>query len=286
MALYERDYQQASYGGDQFGSGPGRGVFYGMPRPTGMVKILLIINVVAYVLQLLLPGRLEEFFAVRGNTPLLAAQLWRLITFQFLHSPNNAMHLLFNMLGLYFLGIALERTWGPVRFLKFYLICGAVGGAIYTLTNLLGIIPGSHLIGASGGVLGLMVACAIMFPQFKVILILFPVPIRFAATLITVLYVLNVLARGHNAGGDVCHLGGMATAFIWVMGRFWFANQLSAVAGNIARQRQIKQSQEKNRSNYEVDRILAKVHDQGIQSLTPAERRTLQRASEQRKHGA
>jgi len=204
--------------------GGGRSVGFWLPRPTPMVKYLLIINVVVYVLQIVSQGRVVDLFAASGSTTSLSLQVWRLITFQFLH--GSIMHLLFNMLGIFFLGPPLETHWGSKRFLRFYLTCGVVGGFLYVCASkFFGLFMGAWLIGASGGVLGLLVACAIMFPQFVVILFIFPVPIRFAAFLFTGLYLLNVLTElfqpgsGSNAGGDLCHLGGMAAGFLWIKGK-------------------------------------------------------------------
>ena len=250
----------------------------GLPRVSPVVKYLLIINIAVFVCQFIFRGWLEEFFAATGTPPVAAFQLWRLITFQFLHSTALLRHILFNMLGLFFLGPILERSWGSKRFLTFYLISGAVGGAVYVLAALFGAF-GGHLIGASGGVLALLVACAVLFPHFRVILLIFPVPIRFAAVLFTALYAFNVLRDGFNAGGDLCHLGGMATGFIWVMARPYLtrARQTHHTA---ARQRH---HQSLAALQAEVDRILAKVHQQGIQSLTPREKETLRQATEQQK---
>jgi len=263
-------YRQQQPGGFGHGGLPS----FGLPRPTQMIKYLLIANVVVFFLQLIFRGRLELAFAATGARPW---QLWRLVTFQFLHA--GPIHLLFNMIGLYFLGRILEQSWGPKKFLVFYLTCGVVGGALYVLANALGWLGGVLLLGASGGVLGLLAACAVLFPQITVILILFPMPIRTAAFLLTALYFLMVVSSGDNAGGDLCHLGGMATGFLWVTGRPYLqAWRMKKREGTY--QRQVAQREQ---LQYEVDRILAKVHDQGIRSLTRREKQILQRATEEKK---
>lgn len=249
---------------------------FGLPKPTPVVKYLLIINLVIFVLQCFSKGKLENAFAATGYSTLHVLQVWRLITFQFLHDTHDLLHLVFNMLGIFFLGPTLERSWGSKRFLRFYLLCGLVGGLIYVLANRFGWIGGMYLIGASGGVLGLLVACAILFPHFVVFLFIFPVPIRFAAILFTILYLLNVIRGGVNAGGDICHLGGMATGFLWVMGRPYLAGRRQQKQqGAFERKRQQQAAEQ-----YEVDRILAKVHEKGIHSLSRREKQILQRATE------
>jgi len=281
MSFQDRGYYQNEGGG--YGGG-GYGLFAGMPSPSPMVKRLLVINIGIFALQFLTIDILrlfprdafERLFAATGTPGLTAVQVWRLLTFQFLHA--NFIHLLFNMLGLFFLGPVLERSWGSRSFIKMYLISGAVGGALYTASNYFGKFHG-YLVGASGGVLALLVACAILFPHFRVILVIFPVPIRFAAVLFTIMYLVNVAQAGPNAGGDLCHLGGMVTGLFWVLGRPW-AERLRRRHKTVFQQRrQIMEVQEE----IEVDRILAKVHQQGIHSLTEKEKEVLRAATEKQK---
>ena len=276
MGFQDRPY----YHQDQPYGRPGGGMpSIGLPRLTLMVKYLLLINVGVFVLQVLRPGALSQFFAASGKSPEDAIQLWRLISFQFLHA-DFLRHLFPNMLGLYFFGTILERTWGSRKLLYYYLTCGAVGGTLFVLASLFGHFGGLPLIGASGGVLGLMAACAILFPQIKVFLyFLFPIPIRILAVVITVGYIWNVVRRGDNAGGDMCHLGGMATGFIWVV--VWpYFDRARRQRRQVNRQQQPRRQGEHDR---EVDRILAKVHQQGIQSLTRREKQILQEATDRQR---
>ena len=280
MSFQDRQYYGNNQGGGFYGGGGGPRMQFGFPPISPMVKILLIANVAIFIVQILLKGIVGDLFAVRGGA-FYAIQIWRFITFQFLHA--SPMHLLGNMIGLYFLGSMLERAWGAHRFLIFYLVCGAVGGVVYSLATILNILPPmGSLVGASGGVLGLMVACAILFPHFQVFIYFFPVPIRVACMLFTGMYVLNVLSNGHNAGGDLCHLGGMATGFLWIMGR----PALEQKTAQFQQAAQQKKQEHSQNLEYEVDRILAKVHDQGIHSLTRREKQILQQATESKKRNS
>ncbi len=294
MSFQDRDYYQVKSSGSYDGGGYHRMGGVGFPSLTPMVKYLLIANVAVFLLQLVFrnpekyqgvyAGDLEYYFSMSTLVKAHYFQVWRLITFQFLHSVEDPFHLLFNMIGLYFLGTILERTWGGRRLLTFYLTCGAMGGLVFLIASVFGWMNG-YLVGASGGVLGLLVACAILFPQIRVILFIFPVAIRTAAILFTVVYLLFVLTGGHNAGGHLCHLGGMATAFVWVMGRSFFSRSVAGVYEKVNRSHRLQQQQKNQQVQYEVDRILAKVHREGIQSLTPRERKILQEATEQQKRG-
>jgi len=259
------------------------------PSLTPWVKYLLIINGVVYVLQIMtrtydpelgiiIKDPLANWFAAQGQPPLAALQVWRLITFQFLHASFG--HILFNMIGLYFFGTAIERTMGSRRFIYFYLTCGGVGGLVFVISSMVGFYEGGILVGASGGVLGLMAAMAIYYPKAKVyVYFLFPIPIRVLILIITVIYTLNVLQGGHNAGGDLCHLGGMGTGFAWLLWRgrihtLWLRRQQGSFR---------RKQEEDAKLQFEVDRILAKVKEQGMQSLTRKEQESLRRATKQQR---
>jgi membrane associated rhomboid family serine protease len=239
-----------------------------------MVTRLLIANVAVHFVQVL--GAhvfLTEWFSVYPASFFLAIQLWRLITYQFLH--GGLWHILFNMLGLYFLGPTLERHWGSKRFLTFYLGCGAVGGLFYILLVAVRFLPAFPMIGASGAILGMLAACAILFPHFVVFIFLFPVPIRVAAVAFTVIYIFAVVSRGANAGGDAAHLAGMAAGAAYVFSERWRENIRFKIRSSVRQRKKTDQ----HRLQFEVDRILKKVNDHGIQSLTSAEKKILKQAT-------
>lgn len=274
MGLYERDYTQENYQ-QQFRYSPQmRPVF---PQLTPAVKWLLIINVVVYFVQILGgDSLLKSWFSVYPASTWLTLQLWRLVTYQFLH--GDIFHILFNMLGLFFLGPTLEQHWGSRKFLIFYLGCGAVGGLVYPILLALRIIsphPVFPLIGASGAILGMLAACAIMFPNFVVFILFFPVPIRVAAIICILIAVVIILGRGANAGGEAAHLGGMAAGAIYVFSQSW-RNKLGL---KMRTGRWEKKMATQHRLQIELDRILQKVHDSGLHSLTHEEKRTLKKAT-------
>jgi len=240
-----------------------------------MVKLLLIINVAVYFLQVLGADRvLVGWFSLYPVSLSVALQLWRLVTYQFLH--GGMLHILFNMLGLFFLGPTLERNWSSKRFLIFYLGCGVAGGLFYLLLVAVNFLPALPMVGASGAILGMLAACAILFPHFVVFIFLFPVPIRVAAIAFTAIYLIAVITRGANAGGDAAHLAGMAAGAVYVFSESWRAKfKLKVRAGRwerkIAAQRNLQ---------VELDRILQKVHESGVGSLTPKEKKLLRQATE------
>lgn len=280
MGLYDRDYTQADFRRQHYGPPQLR---FNFPRITPVVKWLLIANIGIHLLQVLLfanqmrnPGLLtplEALFAVDATSVGTALQFWRLITYQFLH--GDGFHLFANMLGLFFLGPTLERHWGSRRFLIFYLGCGVAGGLSYFL--LLPLVGAGFMVGASGAILGLLAACAILFPNFVVFILLFPVPIRVAAIGLMLLFVISVLMGVGNAGGDAAHLGGMAAGAAYV----WLTPALEKYKLKTRSGSWEKKLEQERGLQIEVDRILAKVHDSGLHSLTAKEKRILKRATQE-----
>ena len=272
MGLYDRDYTQE---GHETGYAPQTG--FGFGGVTLAVKWLLIVNGVVFLAQMVGGDNfLTTGFSVWPRAWQYDAQLWRLVTYQFLHSTENVLHILFNMLGLFFLGPTLERHWGIRRFLGFYLGCGIAGGLTYILLASLGVLGVGPLVGASGAILGLLAACAILFPHFVIILIVFPVPIRVAAVVLIVIATAAILGRGANAGGEAAHLGGMVAGAAYAWGRGRIQGWTSRFQTSRPRRSESRQAD----LDTEVDRILEKVHQSGIHSLTWREKATLRKATE------
>ena len=165
-------------------------------------------------------------------------QLWRLISYQFLHA--NFGHVLFNMWALYFFGPAVELQMGGKKFLAFYLICGAAGALFSSLIGGLGLIGDMQtflispagaepvavhlwqlipLVGASAAIYGVMTATAILYPDVYISLIFPPVTLKLRTFAIIVILIasLTIVFNWSNAGGEAGHLGGiiMGAALIY-----------------------------------------------------------------------
>ena len=269
MGIYDRDYARP-YQDQHYSMGSG---FKGMPP---VVKWLLIINFAVFIFSMLVPNignYIYKFGAVDTSQSTNIFQVWRVITYQFLH--GDVMHLAFNLLVLYFMGPFVERSFGSRTFLKFYLICGAAGGVVYTLLVLLRILPAGIMVGASGGIYGVMAALAIMFPQMKVLLwgIIPMTMVRLVILLVVVSLI--TIAFGHNVGGEAAHLSGLAMGYLYMKYKPWITRrrmerQKGAWAQKIERERNFQS---------EVDRTLDKVRREGINSLTKNEKRILQEAT-------
>src|SRR5579864_5190710 len=144
----------------------GRTLSLSFPPFTKAVKWLILANAGVYLLMTLLqgitPGFHDLLFDVLAPlTPrsVMHGWLWQLVTYSFLH--QGIFHILFNMLMLWMFGAQLEMEWGKNKFFEFYFFC-VVGAALTTIavsyTGLAGISPGTRTVGASGGVLGILMA--------------------------------------------------------------------------------------------------------------------------------
>ena len=273
MGLYDRDYTQDSFRSSFRGTPPIRMFF---PKPSTMVMRLLIINVVIFVISAIirpLENLFLMWFSVFPRSIGTSLQLWRLITYQFLHADLG--HIFVNMLALFFFGPMLERIWGGRRFLTFYLICGAVGGLLYPLLALPGWLRVGPLVGASGAIFGILAAGAVLFPRQRVYVWgIFPIPLMFLAFILALISILNLFG-GYNTGGEVAHLSGAAAGVVYVFWPAWRTKfKLKRHSGRwekkIARHRNLQ---------FEVDRILQKVHDYGIHRLTSKEKKILKDAT-------
>jgi len=197
MGIYDRDYMgRGSYGG------------YGMT----MTHKLLLANIAVFFFV---------FGTGFGNDvggsllmqpkAVMDGEIWRLFTATYMHASFWG-HLFFNMFALYFFGPVVERVWGASKFLLVYTVAGVAGNvALLGLSQIGYISPLMFGLGASGSVLGVLGAAAVLFPNSQILLFfVLPMTLRVAALLFTGMYILNIVSQGSNYGGDVSHLVGMA----------------------------------------------------------------------------
>lgn len=291
MGIADRDYHRTP---PQYTSG-------GMPaqpsRIAGcpVVKWLLIVNITVYFIDMLF---FKWFITNWGHfsvdTAVYGGQVWRFLTFQFLHDPHSLMHLLVNSVALFFFGHYVERWWGSRRFLVFYLASGMAGAFLYTILLIIpGLIPSSEswrpMVGASAGIYAILVAVAIIAPNLKVLLYFFiPMSIRTLAIVALCIATYVAFTNGNNAGGEAAHLGGAILGFVFMKFPFLlnFVGERGkkgrrVVDAQVVHERKLRPKISISLEDSEIDRILDKVNREGLQSLTEEERDVLRRVAGQ-----
>jgi len=146
-------------------------------------------------------------------------QPWQLVSYGFLHGSFN--HLFFNMFALWMFGLPIEKTWGSRKFAQYYFVCILGAGLIQLLVQYLSgdIYP---TIGASGAVFGLLLAYGVTWPNAKLFLIFFPVPIK--AKWFVLIYGAAELVFGVTGAmpqvAHYAHLGGLffGAGLLWRWG--------------------------------------------------------------------
>ena len=179
-----------------------------------VVLNLIIINVLIFMATALLPkagNTIMEYCALSLGTPFF--HVYQFITYMFLHV--NFEHIFFNMFALWMFGRTLEYELGQKRFLTYYMVCGIGAALIQYLTALaFGEFP-LVLVGASGAVMGLLLAFGVLHPNAVIMLLIPPIPMN--AKGFVVIYGVIELFLGWRGVGNVAHfahVGGMLWGFL------------------------------------------------------------------------
>ena len=204
---------------------------------TPAIRGLIVANCLVFTLQriagLATNGESERWFAEWfGLIPVLAVpglRVWQLATYMFLHA--GVLHLLFNMFTLWMFGRDLEPAWGARRFLIYYFLTGIGAGVCVALVNLLPELwghpqPISVTVGASGAIYGILMACALLFPDRQVWLI--PLPIVISMRMFVLIWgaiaFFGSLEGAGNGISHVAHLGGLLVGYIYIRrGSYFFS---------------------------------------------------------------
>lgn len=310
MGLWDRSYTggpQRSAGG--FGIGGGGGSIGGGRRDpfaslTPWVKKLLVVNFGLWAVMAigLVPwSTASDLLAFSADRILIRP--WTIFTYMFVHAGLG--HVFFNMLALFFFGPPLERAWGSREFIIFYVVCG-VGGAVAALF-LINIVGTAPMVGASAAVFGILLAFAMTWPDAPIYLwFLLPVKAKYFVGFLALLTFYSTFSSGRAAGGTAhwAHLGGLVSGWIWL--RYGSRIERSAdravvrmkssrrglksvgrdVSDGEANRRSKRPSKKPRASDSldEVNRILDKIGEHGMDSLSPDELRFLNEMS-QRKTG-
>lgn len=191
------------------------------PRLTPAVKAIIIVTTGFYVVELI-PQLFEyyiiPYLALWPQRVLYEGTVWQVFSYMLVHDIAP-LHVVLNMMTLWFIGGAVEDAWGTRRFTSYYILCGVGGGISAVL-----LFQPFPIIGASGAIFGVMVAFAMLFPDT---MMLFP-PMRVVNFVLLLLAIDLAMMLGQTGGGVavVAHLGGALTGFLyvkfsWRLGEWW-----------------------------------------------------------------
>lgn len=241
-----------------------------------------------------------QWVELPASLPRLALQPWSLLTYMFMH--GGVLHLLFNMLWLYWFGTLFLSFFSAKHLRGLYLLGGICGGVLYIAAY--NLFPYFHpltdysfMLGASASVLAIVAATAYREPNYPIRLLLFgTVRLKYLALIVIGTDLLFITSG--NAGGHIAHLGG-ALAGLWFAAGLnrgtdivkWINQALDAVSSptrrkpkmkvhrNGGRQQDYDYNARKKAQSDEVDRILDKLKKSGYESLTTEEKKSLFDAS-------
>jgi len=246
--------------------------------------------------QFQIPAKLSEF----------VTRPWTLITYSFAHDLTGILHILFNMLTLYWFGKLFVEYLGGGKLVALYVL-GAMAGAIFYLVSY-NLIPyfiersaanNIVMVGASASINAVVVAAATLLPDYTFFLLFFgAVRIKYIAAVIVFLSFLGTI--GSNAGGNLAHLGGALMGFVYVKQlqigvnwggwitsmidwvKSWFESTPKVKVTYRKEESRVKKSSAitfPKASQDEIDTILDKISDRGYESLSKEEKEKLFNAS-------
>ena len=269
----------------------------------GVFVVTTLVSVFLMLFNLSNAG-LFQVLELPAYVPNFLMQPWSLFTYMFLHA--DALHLLFNMLWLYWFGQLFLGIFSARHLRGLYILGGLCGGLLYMLAfnefpYFQNYINGSWLLGASASVLAIVVATAVREPEYRVnFMFVGAVRLKYVA-LFMVITDLLFMTSG-NGGGHIAHLGGalagwwfaaslrkghdvtkwINNVFDWVNGGFRFkisARKPKMKATKGGKNADYDYNAQKKRQSEEIDRILDKLKKSGYSSLTTEEKKRLFDAS-------
>jgi membrane associated rhomboid family serine protease len=232
---------------------------------------------------------------------------WTLFTYSFAHSLSDVFHILFNMLALYWFGRLFIEYLGSDKLVALYVLGGLAGGVLYlimfnTIPYFIEASNFSGMVGASAAVYAIMVATAVLLPDYTFFL-LFLGPVKIKYIVFFYIVVSFIGSVGPNAGGNIAHLGGAFMGYLFmkqlqagVNWGGWITVTLDWIKSLFTSKPKVKVTYRKEASSVnkkgtktsgglskisqdEIDAILDKISDGGYESLSKEEKEKLFNAS-------
>lgn len=296
MGFYDRDYNRGDYD-----RAPG----YHLGSSLSLTTKLVFIMFGVYLVQVLTPpnprnmlasqGWFTDLFTLYPDVLKHPLYLFQLLTYGFLHSPNDATHIIYNMFGFWFFGRDVEYRYGRREYLAFFLVAIVAAGLVWVLGEFAANHGFTHLpgmYGASGAVSAIVVLFALNFPHRIIYLMLFlPAPAWLLALIYVGFDILGAIQRIDNIA-YTAHLGGALFAFIYYKAhwrlqgilptqQFWKRWKPWRPKPRLRVHHEDDSDPAEPSFEAQVDTVLKKIQDHGRESLTRSELRLLQKASEE-----
>jgi len=269
------------------------------------VGIWLAVNI-AYIFLFLFSvpdpsGKILPWLAIPAYLPHLLTHPWTIFTYMFTH--QNFLHILFNLLWLYWFGIIFLQYFDQKKLVGVYILGGLSGALLYVLAyNLFPafhpVLPFSIAIGASASIMAIVIAISVYVPNYSVNIVLIgPVKIKYIA--LTAFILTTLVDFSTNTGGKIAHLGGALYGYLFTLqyrrgkditkslNRFldqvfsWFKPRKKKL--HVTHRRPMNDMEYRKQKAYEqkeIDRILDKISKGGYESLTKEEKETLFKMSQ------
>ena len=287
-------------------------------RPNNALKQLIVINVIVFVIMGILAviaelSGFQTVFAVFHDQfmipPLFGDFIrrpWTLFTYSFTHSLVDFLHIIFNMLGLYWFGRLITEYLGSRKLVALYILGGVAGGLAFLF--FFNFVPYFQeralnvggMVGASAAVYAIAVAAATLLPDYSFYLIFIgPVKIKYIVMVYIFFSFLGIV--GANAGGNIAHLGGAVVGYFFIsqlkrgrdLGRpvnatldffksFFVPRPKIRVSYNSRTDKartEVRKEPVSKTDQQEIDAILDKISAKGYSSLTKEEKEKLFKAS-------
>ncbi len=246
---------------------------------TTAIKLLIGANIVMFILKALTAMYNVNMVGALGLSPqTIWPMLWQPITYMFIH--GDIWHVAINMFVLWMFGSELEMIWGQRSFLKYFFVTGIGSGLVWVLFNM-----GTSytvLIGASGAIYGILMAYGLLFPNRTVYLyFLIPIKVKWLVLLIGAIAFFSSFNDTSNIS-HVTHLSGMILGYLYLK-KEWKWNKMSvSVRRKVV---ELKSARDERKQKHihmaqkDLDRILDKINESGIDSLTEDEKDVLYSSS-------
>lgn len=258
---------------------------------------IIVINIVVFLLANLYVNIASseywlDYVGLSSSPRYVLYHPWTLFTYMFLHV--NLLHILFNMLWLYWMGRLFVEYLGAKKFVYTYIIGGLAGGLLYLLVSNLTDSPPSLLMGASAGIMAVMVAMAVLLPNYPVFLILIG-EVKLKWVVLGAFLLFSIVDIRSNLGGKVSHIGGAVYGWIYIwqsrkgndftyiLGSF-FKRIGKFFSGGRAKTGKVKMKvprASRDEIQKRIDDILDKISRSGYESLTKEEKDFLFKSSKE-----